>query len=265
MVQSVTREIGADRLVDVPPQGRVFSASRRVRLGDVGESGELRLDALARYLQDVSTDDSSDAGLTDALGWVVRRTVVQVEKAAQYKEVVSLTTFCSGIGGRWAERRVSLRGELGASLEAATLWVHIDPATGRPLRLPKQFIDIYGEAIRDRSISATLLHDANPPGDAPRRPWQVRVTDLDPYGHVNNAASWEAIEEVLGGCRRPLGPIRAELEYRDPILPTEQIEVAVAVADADGNGNTWSTAIWVLDAENPDRAAHLTCVVKSLA
>ena len=40
----------------------MYQASRRVRLGDASPRGRLRLDACARYLQDIANDDSRDAG-----------------------------------------------------------------------------------------------------------------------------------------------------------------------------------------------------------
>lgn len=251
---SMSRENGADRLVPLPSQGRIFTTSRRVRLGDVRPSGELRLDGIARYLQDVSNDDSTDAGLTDDSGWVVRRTVVEVHRPATYREMLSLTTFCSGIGGRWAERRVSLSGDAGASIEAATLWVHIDPTTGRPRALPEQFHDLYDTTVGGRKVSASLLHDTHPPVVASSWQWPIRLTDLDPNGHVNNAASWEVVEEALTRWPGSSGPLRAELEYRDPILPDSQVTV---VAD-------WTAGplrVWALDASGSEQRVFLTGVL----
>ena len=120
-------------MVPVPAAGRRFTRGRRVRLGDASPAGRLRFDALARYLQDVSNDDTRDAGLADAMSWVVRRIVVDVAQAPVFGEELTLCTFCGGIGGRWAERRVSIAGDQGAGVEAATLWVHLDPQTQREL------------------------------------------------------------------------------------------------------------------------------------
>ena len=72
----------ATELVDLPITGRVFTANATVRLGDVDARARLRLDATARYLQDIATDDASDAALDDAFGWVVRRTMIEVRRAA---------------------------------------------------------------------------------------------------------------------------------------------------------------------------------------
>jgi hypothetical protein len=60
--------------------GREFTARRRVRLGDATPNGRLRLDALARYLQDVSNDDTRVSEWSDPHWWVVRRTVIDVHE-----------------------------------------------------------------------------------------------------------------------------------------------------------------------------------------
>jgi acyl-ACP thioesterase-like protein len=62
-------------------EGRVFEGVRPIRLADSDPSGRLRLDALARHLQDVATDDVNDAGVgDDGLTWVVRRSAFVIEE-----------------------------------------------------------------------------------------------------------------------------------------------------------------------------------------
>src|SRR4029077_712129 len=56
---------------------RRYRARRSVRLSDTDSNGRLRLDAIARFLQDVAADDILDAGWApDDHIWVVRRTVL---------------------------------------------------------------------------------------------------------------------------------------------------------------------------------------------
>ena len=103
-------------LVDPRPEGRVVTRTRVVRLGDVDSRGVLRLDATARYLQDVATDDVADSPLGSTFTWVVRRTMIEVREPAVVDEEVSVTTFCSGTGRCWAERRTSITGDRVARL-----------------------------------------------------------------------------------------------------------------------------------------------------
>lgn len=203
-----------------PARGRTFSATRRVRLGDVETGGRLRLDALARYLQDIGFDDGLDAGLSNGTTWVLRRVVVDVERMPRFGDLVTLTTWCGGVGSRWAERRTSLAGPDGAHVEVAALWVFVDDR-GRPARIPADFEPVYGEAAGGRRVTARLSHPGPPPG-ATRCEWAFRRTDCDLLGHVNNASYWAPVEEWLAG-EDATG--RWEVEYRDAVEPGARVEV----------------------------------------
>jgi acyl-ACP thioesterase len=238
-------EPGADRLVPRPATGRTFEATRRARFGDLDPRGRLRFDALARFLQDVSSDDTSDAGLENDVAWVVRRTAIAVMTSPRFREVLTLTTFCSGTGGRWAERRVSVTGDRGASIEAVSLWVHLDPRSAKPLPLPEDFHAAYDTAAQGRVVSARLQHPSEVPLGAVRQPWPLRATDFDLLGHVNNAATWSLVEDVLAARPHLRVPLWAELEYRAAVEPGDHVELATI--DIDGpDGPT--TSVWLVEA-----------------
>jgi acyl-ACP thioesterase len=201
----------ATELLEWSREGRRYSSRRTVRLGDVDPEGELRLDAIGRYLQDIASDDAVGAGLPNALGWVVRRTLVRVTEPALAGEQVELTTYCTGAGRSWAERRTTIRTERGAVIDGVSLWVQVDVATGRPARLGAAFAGIYGSAAAGRQVSSKLSLPGRPSdGAVVERPWRFRRTDLDQFGHVNNAAQLALVEERLApGGRR--GTV--EIEY----------------------------------------------------
>lgn len=204
-------------MVGRPGGGRTFRGERRVRLGDCSPGGRLRLDAAARYLQDVSDDDTRDAGLAQ-MTWVVRRTVIDVLRFPTYLEPLDLLTWCSGIGSRWAERRVDIEGTEGGSLRSATLWVHLDAETLRPLPPPAAFEEIFTEAADGRSVTSRLTL-GGPPADVAMTDWPVRFADFDVMEHVNNAVVFVVVEEELATRRRLRAPLRVEVEYRSPIDP----------------------------------------------
>jgi acyl-ACP thioesterase len=185
-------------LVEPLAGGRLFSSTTVVRLGDVDPAGSLRLDALARLLQDVASDDWNDTGIGSEDVWVVRRTHVERVPGARwprYLEPVELVTWCAGTGPAWAERRTDLRVAGAASLRTAALWVPTDHE-GRPRRMRESFFGAYGEAARARRVSSRIESAPVDPA-ATRRPWALRRADLDMVGHVNNAAAWEAVTEVV--------------------------------------------------------------------
>lgn len=252
----------AHHLVEEPDVRFVHVGRRRAYAGDVGADGRLRLDGIARLLQDVAGDELEGvAGIGP--GWVVRRALVEVDRPARLREHLELRTHGSGVGRRWAERRTTIVGDRGARIEAATLWVHIDVATGRPLAIPSAFLDRLAPSAREREVTARLSHDLEVPDAAVRLPWSVRYADLDVLGHVNNAIAGAAVEEAVAalhgsGC----APVRAELEYRTAVDPGAEVELW---AHADAH----RTRVWLLSAGALDGgrtpiadAVHVTAVVR---
>ena len=155
-------------MVGRPVAGRTFRGERRVRLGDCSPGGRLRLDAAARYLQDLSDDDTRDAGLAQ-MTWVVRRTVIDVARFPTYLEPLDMMTWCSGIGSRWAERRVDIDGAEGGCVRSSTLWVHLDAETLRPMPPPAGFHTTFATAAAGRSVTSRLTLGGPPAGVAMTR------------------------------------------------------------------------------------------------
>ena len=202
-------------MVGRPGAGRTFSGQRRVRLGDCSPGGRLRLDAAARYLQDLSDDDTRDAGFA-RMTWVVRRTVLDVLQFPTYLEPLDTVTWCSGLGSRWAERRVEIESAGGGVVRSSTLWVHLDADTLRPASLTGEFDEVFAPSAAGRSVSSRLTL-AGPPAGIELTPWPVRFVDFDVMDHINNAVAFVVVEEVLAARRELRAPLRVVVEYRSPI------------------------------------------------
>jgi acyl-ACP thioesterase len=221
-----------------PEAGRVVSLPVRVGLGDTRRDARLRLDALARYLQDVADEDAATAPVADDESvWVLRRLVVDITRTPRFRDALELATWCSGTGARWAERRTDVRraGVPEVAARSRGLWVHVDRQTGRPSPLPASFDAVWGTSANRRQVRARLEHDG-PGSNGARERWPLRATDIDLVGHVNNAAYWTAVEELL--ARRPtLRVARAEIEFRAGVLPGEDVDLVVA--DDDDGFRCW--------------------------
>jgi acyl-ACP thioesterase len=248
--------VGPLEFVPLPERGRVFRSGRRVHLGDVGEDGRLRLEAFARFLQDVATDDADDAGLPDGPSvWVVRKVDLEIVERPRYHDRVELATFCSGTGARWAERRTQMIGEAGVLAEAASLWVYIDGAGGRPVPLEADFHQRFGESAGGRTVSPRLHHPPPPP-DASERPWALRESDFDVLGHLNNARALEAIEDELAAAVPGARPVRAGLEYRGAVERGDTITRTSRVTPADDGGT--DLAVWLCTGDDVRVSAIVT-------
>ena len=170
-----------------PAHGRTFTGRRRIRLADMDERGRLRLDAVARFLQDVAIEDVSETGwgLPEHL-WFIRRIRIEVREPFLTDSEVELVTWCSGLAAIAAGRRWSVSGDAGGRLEVDSVWIHLDPDQ-RPARI--EGFDVYAEATAGRGVS-TRLELAAPGGEASR-------------------------------------PFVAELDYRDPVDLTDPVELLV--------------------------------------
>lgn len=233
--------------------GREFTARRRVRLGDATPNGRLRLDAAARYLHDVSNDDTRDAAWSDGDWWVVRRTVFDVHRFPQYLEEIDLTTWCGGIGSRWAERRTQITALNGEVLvDAAALWVHVDSETLMPSRVPEDVTETLTVSSGGREVGAKLLLKSKlfvQHGSVKEESWPLRFSDFDVVKHMNNAAYWEMVEEHLAAHAELREPLRAVVEH---IVQVERGQELVRRTDSSINdldlqlmvGDTMHAAMW---------------------
>lgn len=238
--------------VAFPGRGRSFAATGRVRFGETDPDGRIRLDALARLVQDTGNDDLADAGLDPASPWVTRRTAMWASQGwPSLGEPLEVNTFCSGLGARWGERRTTVRSPL-ALVEVEAIWIFLGP-DGRPGRLPERFLRVYRESADGRRTSTRLRHPAPPP-DAEVRPWALRATDLDVYGHVNNTAVWFPVEDEL--ARRQVVPRLAEIEYRVPLTAIDEVELATSLS---GDG-LW---LWLTCGGEVRASAHVVAAGQS--
>lgn len=244
-------------IVDPPAGARIYSQRMRPLLGDCAPSGRIRLDALARWVQDIAHADMADAGLETAVVWVVRRTRILVRRFPRFGEALRVETFASGLARMCAERRTIVRplgeGEQSADdvihtangtvrlegtsgdgqgagplagarkepplVQAVTLWIHLDPVRLLPTALRPGVYATYGATAADRKFSHRLFHPKQPDAIESEGEWVFRHSDLDIAAHVNNAAYWEAIEEELLSHELDPQSIDAEVEYRLPAQP----------------------------------------------
>lgn len=245
----------------IPSGARTFSSQRTVRLADLDGRGRLRLDAIARFLQDVAIEDVDETGwgAPEHL-WFVRSIRLDVLAPFLEDRQVDLVTWCSGLAAVAAGRRWSVTGDAGGRLEVDSVWIHLG-SDGRPARI--EDFGVYAEATRGRLVS-TRLTLAEPAEPDVVVSWPLRVTDVDRHGHVNNAVHWQAVEHVLAdGGPDPRSSLRARLDYREPIDLGERVELVVLregsrltlALRAGGRAKAVASVEPLLGAANPSKAA----------
>ena len=219
----------------IAQSGRMFSTSRKVRLGDVTPKGRVRLDAVARYLQDIATDDSLDGNYSEPHSWVVRRTQMWVTAFPTYLDEIALTTWCGALGSHWAERRTQIRCADEVAIETAALWVRVDFKTMKPVPLSKEMTELLSSATSGRKISSRLEIGRNlqdlVSNNATSQDWPIRFSDMDAVGHLNNAAYWEVLEEYLGANSGQRAPLKATVEHHGAIDPGNKVQIVTQNLD----------------------------------
>ena len=186
--------------------------------------GRLRLDAVARFLQDTAIEDVAETGwgMPDHL-WFIRRIELEVDVPFLDDRSVEVVTWCSGIAAIAAGRRWSLRGDAGGRIEVESVWIHLG-ADARPARIAD--FDLYAEAAEGRPVS-TKIDLPKPPSSATRLTWPLRSTDVDLHGHVNNAVHWQAVEHRLTHLGFDVErPLTARIDYGEPLSLDDAVQLA---------------------------------------
>ncbi|MFN8629316.1 MAG: thioesterase [Chloroflexota bacterium] len=236
---------------------RGITVPYRARFDECGPDGLVRSSTLLRYAQDLAWIHSERMGFTRAwyadkhLAWVVRAAELAILAPLPLGETLTMRTEVIGFRRVWARRRTEGRLDDGTlALWGHTDWVILDTVRGLPGRFPPEFLARFDVPPREFEPGRVSL----PPADgAPAREHAllVRPQDIDPMGHVNNAAYLDYLEECLladGGDAAALTtatPRRFRIEYAQPASPGAQLIGAAWPIPADGvaaPGRAWRLA-----------------------
>ena len=111
-------------------------------MGDIDRSARLRLDAVARLIQDIGQDHVHALGFdkTHPVG-VVRRAMIDLIRPIEFQDMLRLRRWCSGTSSRWCEIRVRIEGGKGGLIESEAFWINFNRDTGMPSRISDDFLD----------------------------------------------------------------------------------------------------------------------------
>ena len=201
---------------------------------DLDGNLHLRLDGIARYIQEVGSQNLVDAGESeDHPHRLVQRTVIDVIEPIEFPNDVSFSRWCSGLSSRWCTMRVDLVGSDGGRIETQGFWIAINSTPLTPQRVSDPLIE--------RDASTTDVHRLTwrpwlqHPTDADESmPFPLRRSDIDVFEHVTKTAYWHAIHEAMALVPNVCTPpYRAVIEYRRPIKYGEDVTTQWTRHEAD--------------------------------
>ena len=183
----------------------------RVRSHETDPQGRLQVPILCRLLEAAATGHARVLGvavetlLESGVAWVLSRLQLTMDRWPRGAEEIVVETWPEAADRLFTERRFEVFDSTDHRIGAATtLWLVLDLARRRPIRLPPLVLDRLAEV----EIGSTPIRFADL---APmktienERAYTVRRSDLDLAGHVNNTSyvEWavEAVPDEAWGMR----------------------------------------------------------------
>jgi acyl-ACP thioesterase len=192
----------------------------RVRFDECGPDGTLPASGFLRYAQDLAWVHSEAAGFGRAwyrergLTWLIRAVELDLLEEVDYGTELDASTEVLGFRRVWARRRSEFtrRGTERDVASALIDWVLLNER-GSPVRVPAEILRLFGGHAADTFTPLRVDLPSAPP-DAGSREFGVHRGELDPLGHVNNAAYLDYMDAHLEWAGRSAEVSRLPRRYR---------------------------------------------------
>ncbi|MEI2692307.1 MAG: thioesterase family protein [Anaerolineae bacterium] len=220
-----------------------------------------------RTMQEAAFAASTAVGYDDARYqtmrrvWLIRESLIDFIQPLRYGDQVRIRTWVADFRRVRSRRAYELRRVADDALmaRASTEWAFLDRDTGRPTLIPDALIADFTANYRPDAALERERFPAAPPAPPGvctlRHPVQWR--DLDSVGHVNNAAYGDLIENAgrqaasqrgwpasrMAAVGFDLATQRLRIEYRQPALPGDELEVATWLSELAADGALRHTTV----------------------
>lgn len=239
----------------------------RVRHHECDLHGVARDATCLRFMQETAFDASAAAGYDRARYlamnrlWLVRETQVEFLSPLRYGDTVQVKTWVEDFRRVRSRRAYELRhaGSTVLVAQGFTDWVFLNLGSSRPAAIPPELIAAFSPEGMPATAPPRPRFPAQPPPPAGlfTSHRKVEWRDLDAAGHVNNAAYADYLEDAarqaLAGCGWPtarwtaaglaLATRTLHLEYRQPILPDDEMAIMTWLSDLAPRQGTRHTQI----------------------
>lgn len=233
----------------------MYKLNSKVRYSESDSNSRLTCHALLNYLQDSSTLHSEELGESGAqlfeqnMAWILSFWQVCIEELPALSEDITISTWPYSTKGLFGLRNFCVENGSGKQLvKANSIWVLIDPRTGRPLRITDEVSSHYPDEPKlemdycERKIAVPDVYDEKPSITVPKY-------FIDTNNHMNNAKYVMVAEEYLPEAFL-VKEIRVEYKKAavlgDIIIPRVTVqENVMTVVLVDADENVYATILFI--------------------
>ncbi|WP_245535076.1 acyl-[acyl-carrier-protein] thioesterase [Leadbettera azotonutricia] len=210
----------------------IIKETTPIRFGDVDRSNRLTLGAAFGYFQEAAIAHADRLGVGfDAFakigqGWILSRISVFMEKRPKFGEIVTVESWPRGWDMLFALRDYAIRDNSGKAIARGRAnWLILDIEKRRPLRAR----DIMEKLPLNEGVDAFPAGTLNlkpKEGLAKTGERKAAYSDIDFYGHVNNARYIQWIQDMADpDMLDAADEIRLDINYVSEVLPGETVEL----------------------------------------
>ncbi|MBQ2900619.1 MAG: hypothetical protein IJE49_02065 [Agathobacter sp.] len=236
----------------------MYELKSKVRYSESNSKSELTYHALLNYLQDSSTLHSEELGESGAqlleqnMAWILSFWQICIEEMPKLSEDICVTTWPYQTRGLFGLRNFCMENGKGDKIvKANSIWVLVDPRTGRPIRITDEVSSHYPDEPMlemdycDRKIVIPEEYEEKTAIIVPNY-------FIDTNNHMNNAKYVMVAEEYLPESFQ-VKDIRVEYKTAamqgDIIVPRVTIQGdAVTVVLVNESGKAYATVLFLGEA-----------------
>jgi acyl-ACP thioesterase len=181
-----------------------FSKDFNIHYYEVDSSQYATIPSILNYLQDTAISHSASIGLgvSDLIAngacWVLSRWSLIIDKYPVINERISIETWPWRMERFYAWRDFLIKNSNGEVIaKASSLWIYIDIAKRRPIRIPSEYSRVYGLEEDMKSIENPFSDFDASVISSDCLDFNVRRSDIDTNNHVNNTRYIEWILEAV--------------------------------------------------------------------
>ena len=214
-----------------------------VRFENIDRSDRLTLTGIFNFFQEAAISHAEDLGVgREALArnghaWVLSRFSLFVERRPSYRESIEISSWPRGWEKLFALRDYVIKDRHDKTLiRGRSAWLVLDIEKRRPLRVQP----IVEPMPHNDGLDA---FSSNPAELAPRAKLEkvserrALYSDIDFYGHVNNARYIQWIQDVTDiDILTKASQVRLDINYLSEVKPGETVELWTSIIEESRHG-----------------------------